>query len=266
MLQSNRIGTPILAMALAAVSVLSVPSYAQRGGRGTPTMPIVIPPPEDPDETAYKTFNSTQETEKKITLGLQFIQKYPKSQYVGVVYRTLVNIFYAKQDWGDFYATADDAIAKDPDDVDVLTVVGWVIPHFFQENDPSAKKKLDQAVSYEKHAIELIQTIPKPPDTTDEQFAALKVEKLARAHSGLGLVYYRTEDYENCVKELQQATQTMKSPDPTDLYALGYALQQLNRYNEAVDTFQKCSLMPSLLQMRCQMYADQAKGQALQVK
>ena len=68
----------------------------------------------------------------------------------------VVSAYYVKQDWNDLYASADKAVAKDPDDVDVLTVVGWMIPHLYNKDDPDADKKLDKAENYEKHAIDVI--------------------------------------------------------------------------------------------------------------
>jgi tetratricopeptide (TPR) repeat protein len=265
MLPLIRGGVRILAITLAAAFTVAAPSFAQRGGRGaTPTMPEVRPDP--PDETDYKAFIGAQDLEKKIKLGRQFLQNYPKNQNDGTVYRFLVASYFSKEDWVDFYATADEAIAKDPDDVEILTVVGWVIPHFYDEDEADARKKLDKAESYEKRAMELIETVPKPANLTDEQFATLKAERLSRAHSGLGLVYYRTQDYENSVKELQQATQSTTSPDQTDLYALAFGLEQLNRFVEALDAFERCGLMPGRLQIRCQVSVDTAKSRALESK
>ena len=62
------------------------------------------------------------------------------------------------------------------------------------------------------------------------------------------------------MKELQLATQGEASPDPTDLFALGAGLQQLNRNSEAADAFAKCAEIPGGLQERCKQMADQAKG------
>jgi Flp pilus assembly protein TadD len=74
------------------------------------------------------------------------------------------------------------------------------------------------------------------------------------------------QDYEQSVKELQQATQTFASPDATDLYALGVGLDQLKRYAEAADAYAKCSQVPGALQGRCKLSADQDRAQAVQAK
>jgi tetratricopeptide (TPR) repeat protein len=228
---------------------------------GKPEAPKLNPK----EEADYKAFVALPDgdratADKKIQLGQQFMQKYPESRYEEMVDNQIVSAYYAKQDWANFYVAADKAIAKDPDDVDVLTVVGWVIPHLYNHDEPDAEKKLDKAESYEKHAIEVIPSLPRPDNLSDDQFAQAKAGKLSEAHSGLGLVYFRQQDFANSVKELQLATQDNSSPDPTDLYALGAGLLQLNRNSEASDAFGKCGAIAGSLQDRCKQLAAQAKG------
>jgi tetratricopeptide (TPR) repeat protein len=230
---------------------------AQPGAQGKPEAPKVNPK----EEADYKALMAVPPTDpgKKIQAGQQFMQNYPGSRYEESVENQLVDAYYQKQDWTNFYSVADKAVEKDPDDVDVLAVVGWVIPHLYNPEDPSAEKKLSKAENYEKHAIELLASIPKPANLTDEQFAQAKTEKLAEAHSGLGLVYFRMQDFDNAVKELQLATMS-SAPDATDLYVLGVSLQQLKRNSEAADSFNKCAQVPGPLQDRCKQSAGEAKN------
>ncbi|HWF37869.1 MAG TPA: hypothetical protein VG322_05080 [Candidatus Acidoferrales bacterium] len=263
----------VLGMALAVAASFAAPAFGQYGGAAPQDTPSPsdkseqAKPPQAPklnpkEEADYKALNATPDTnpDKKIQLGTQFMQKYPGSRYEESVMNQVVQAYYAKQDWNDFYSLADKAVAKDPDDVDVLTVVGWVIPHLYKSDDPDASKKLDKAESYEKHAIDVIPTLPKPDNMTDEQFATAKSGKLAEAHSGLGLIYFRLQDFPNSVKELQLATIGNPMPDPTDLYALGAGLMQLNKTSDAADAFSKCAEIPGGLQDRCKQMAAQAKG------
>jgi tetratricopeptide (TPR) repeat protein len=170
-----------------------------------------------------------------------------------------MNVYYAKQDWKNVYACADSALALKPDDVDVLTTVGWVIPHFFHPDDPDADSQLDKAEKLEKHAIEVMPAMPKPSSLSDAQFAALKTQKTIQAHSALGLVYFRREDYDNSVKELQQSTKNNPNPDQTDLFVLGVDQQSLKHYAEAVDAFNQCAQIAGGMQDRCKQGADEAK-------
>jgi tetratricopeptide (TPR) repeat protein len=220
-----------------------------------------IDPQEEADYKAFYNLNP-QDADNRIKLGLDFIQKYPMSRYHESVYAGMTQAYYAKQDWNNFYSMADKALAINPDDIPVLVTVGWVIPHVYDQNDPNAAKNLDKAERYEKHVIELSGAIAKPSTMTDDQFLQSKSSVLTEAHSGLGLVYFRRQDSEDSVKELQQATQASANPDPTDLFVLGIGLQSLNRNAEAADAFNRCGQIPGALQDRCKQSADAAKKQA----
>ena len=146
-----------------------------------------------------------------------------------------------------------------PDDATVLVIVGWIIPHDIDPASADAATDLDKAEHYEKHAMEIIPTLAKPAKIPDDDFAKSKTAMLSEAHSGLGLVYFRRQDSEDSVKELQQATQLAASPDPTDLFVLGLGLQSLNRYADAADAFKRCAQVPGGLQDRCKQSADAAR-------
>jgi tetratricopeptide (TPR) repeat protein len=206
------------------------------------------------------------EADKKIQLGNAFLQKYPSSIFAEAVDAGLTNAYYAKQDWNDFYATADKALALKPDDVDILTTVGWVIPHFYDPHSDDAEKLLDKAETCEKSAIQVMTTMTKPASLTDAQFAAAKAQKAIQAHSALGLVYFRREDYNNSMKELQQSTENNPSPDQTDLFVMGMDLQNLDRFAEAADAFGRCGQIAGGLQDRCKQNADMAGKKAAQPK
>ncbi len=226
-------------------------------------------PKVDPKEAAaYKAFFDTnpQDADMRIQLGEAFVQMYPMGPYTESVYAGLVQAYYIKQDWKNFYASADKALAIKPDDVDVLVTVGWVIPHVYNPDDADAAKLLDKAQADETLAIQTIPTLPKPPSLTDEQFTADKNDKLAEAHSGLGLVYFRRKDYDHSTQELKLATQGASHPDPTDFFALGAALQNTGHYADAADAFDHCAQISSSLQDRCKQNADAAKKLAAQTK
>jgi tetratricopeptide (TPR) repeat protein len=246
---------------------------SQNGQQAPPAQPDQNAPPAAPkvdpaEEAAYKAFfdAGSGAPDTRIQLGNDFLQKYPMSRYDESVYAGLVQAYYSKQDWKNFYADGDKALALYPDDVTVLTIVGWVIPHVFNPGDPDALKNLDKAERFEKHAIEVIGAMPKPATLSDEQFAQSKAAVLSEAHSGLGLVYFRRQQSAESVSELQQATQASASPDQTDFYVLGLDLQKLNRYPEAADAFNHCSQIMGGLQDRCKQNADAARKQTAQPK
>jgi tetratricopeptide (TPR) repeat protein len=221
---------------------------------------------ERDEATAYQKFSKQQEPAKKIQLGNEFLKRYPKSVLAERVDAGLVDVYRAQQDWKDCYQSANAALALQPDDVDVLTTVGWTIPHLYNPSDPDADQELNTAETYAKHAIEVLARLPKPAGLTEEQFAAAKTKRTFQAHSALGLVYFRREDYEHSASELEQSTKGNPIQDPTDLFVLGVDLQNLNRHSEAAAAFRGCSQIAGVLQDQCKQNADSAQAQVDQSK
>lgn len=214
----------------------------------------------------YQAFLRARESAKKIQLGNEFLRKYPKSPLAERVDADLVSVYRAQQDWKDCYQSAGAALALQPDDVDVLTTVGWTIPHIYSPSDPDADQELNTAEAYAKHAIEVLAKMPKPAGLTDEQFAAAKAARSFQAHSALGLVYFRREDFDKSASELEQSTKGNPIQDPTDLFVLGVDLQNLNRHSEAAAAFRGCSQIAGVLQNQCKQNADSAQAQVDQAK
>src|SRR5271168_2059157 len=229
------------------------------------TTPALVAPKADPEEeAAYKSFSDTkpEDADKRIQLGEQYVQKYPSGKYLDQVYQGLTTAEYSKQDFAKMYADADKTLAANPDDVTVLVLVGWVIPHNYDPNDLAAESRLDKAEKYEKHALEVLATLPKPATMTDEQFAKVKAQGESQAHSGLGLIYFRRGNYDESIAELKKSTADPANQDATDFYVMGVELTRLKRFSESADAFAKCAAQPGGLQDRCKQMGADAKKQA----
>jgi tetratricopeptide (TPR) repeat protein len=280
-LLSTRTQIAIRAVALVAALGFATASHAQYGGSGRSGQEQPPPPdtkqqstakpaaqtaqaqqaPDPEQDKAYKAFIDLKPDaiDQQIQLGEQYLQKYPNGIYVEQVYARLVNTYYLKQQFDKMYAAADKALALNPDDLSVLVIVGWVIPHQYDPNDPETDRRLAKAQAYEKHALELLAALPKPEGVTDEQFAKQKKIALEQAHSGLGLIYFRQQDVADSVTEMQSAVQIDPTADPVDFYILGVGLTSLKRYDESADAFHKCAQMPGVMQDRCKSHEADAK-------
>jgi hypothetical protein len=246
----------------AAGSQSQAQPQTQKGGQTAPA--LAVPKADPEEEAAYKAFSDTkpEDADKRIQLGEQYVQKYPSGKYLVQVYDGLTTAEYAKQDFAKMYADADKSLALNPDDVNVLVLIGWVIPHNYDPNDLAADSRLDKGEKYEKHALEILATLPKPANLTDEQFAKLKAQGEAQAHSGLGLIYFRRQNYEESVAELKKSTADPANQDATDYYVMGRELSSLKRFSESADAFQKCAAIAGGLQDRCKQMSADAKKQA----
>jgi len=221
---------------------------------------------ERDQDAAYKALLKEPEPVRKIELGNSFLKKYPKSPFEERVDYELMNAYRSRKDWTNAYRFGDSALALNPDDVDVLAIEGWTIPHVSNPNDPDADQQLTKAQNYANHALDVLAKLKKPKDMTDGQFASAKSMRQFQAHSALGIVDFRRNDYENSAKELQQATTGNPTPDPTDLFILGVDYQNLKRYGEAADAYGACAQIAGALQDRCKQSASATKAAADQSK
>lgn len=237
---------------------------AKPGDQGL-TAPAPEAPKVDPEEEkAYKDFTDlkSDDYDTQIQKGEDFVKKYSASKYDEFVYSRLTNAYFNKQELDKMYTASDKALALNGNDVTVLVLVGWVIPHNINSNDLDADKRLEKAEGYEKHALELLPTLPKPDTMTDDQFTAAKGKEESTAHSGLGLIYFRQNKADDSLKELQQATSGADQSDPVDFFIMGIDLNALKRFNDAENAFQKCAQIPGGMQDRCKQQADKAKAEA----
>ena len=218
-----------------------------------------------PEDTDYKAFYNLkpEDTDDQIKMGEAFVAKYPASKYDEAVYARMTQAYFAKSDYAKMYEDGDKALALNPDDVSVLVRLGWVTPHNSDPNDMDAERKLQKAEEELKHALDVLSTMPKPANMTDDAFTKAKADAADQAHDGLGLVYFREGKYDESVAELQKSTNDSTPgavKDPTDYYVMGVDLQKLKRNSDAADAYNKCAAMSGPLQARCKQSADQAKA------
>ncbi len=290
-MNGNRNSTVFAGIVLTALLGCAPPIFAQYGGGGgmkqqpmpqqqqqqspqqqqqqQPIQGSQPPPAEAPkvdpeEEAAYKAFYDSKSgpSDQVVKSGEAFVQKYPTSQHTEGVYSVLTQAYFNAQSYDKMQAAADKALTLNPDDVNVLVLIGWFIPHNYNPEDLDAERRLERAEKYETHALAVLVSLSKPAGITDEQFQTTKTELTSQAHSGLGLIYFRRQQYDNSVKELQQATQIGTRPDPVDYYVMGVELKQLNRPADAADAFQKCGNIAGGLQGRCKQMADESKKNA----
>ena len=218
---------------------------------------------ESAEKKAFDAFINAPNGDAQIQLGEEFETTYPESNYEENVASTLVTLYQGKQDWPKFYTSVDKVLAKNPNNIPILALAGWVIPRHYDSDAPNAAEQLSEAEKYEKHALELLAAMPKPANLTAEQFETAKSEATAKAHSGLGATYFRRGDFAESAKELQLATPV--TSDPFDYYTLGIDLHKVNRDNESVIAFTKCAALAGYLQVQCSRDAEKMSQNTAQV-
>jgi tetratricopeptide (TPR) repeat protein len=178
----------------------------------------------------------------QIKLAEDFVTKYPDSEYVKGVYGLLTNAYYATGNIPKMMDMSAKTLAADPDNADVLALTAMVISRRAHASTPDGAAQLEKAEGYARHALEVIPNMQKPNATMDDAtFQKAKNDKLAIAHSALGLIDYDHKKYEDARTELTQAVQLASAPDPVDYYMLGNADEAASYYHDAAAAFQKCA-------------------------
>ncbi len=262
----------LLAVALLPTARAQMPGQAQQPPPKPPAQPGQAAQPAQPaapavnpeEDAAYKAFAevSSMEIDRQIALGEDFLKKYPESRYREALYAILVRDYYQKQQLDKMMDAGEKALELNPDNIAVLPWLAMVPPRVANPNDLDGEQKLQKAESHAKHGIELLTSLAKPADRTEEEFAKSKNEALMMCHSGLGVVYFRRGRYQEAAAEMDQATELVPDPDPTDLYILGLSRLQTKQSAEAAAAFEKCGQIQGSLQARCKQYMEQAKKAA----
>jgi tetratricopeptide (TPR) repeat protein len=276
----------LAASALAGTLVLGVQIAAAQAQSGTQNPPAQSQPdkskPADPaplsmdnqqqppaasadEEAAFKAFAQVpgNDVNKKIQAAEEFLQKYPQSRYRPAMYQALVSGYFATQQVPKLVDAGEKEIALNPNDAPVLAVVAQTLARSFNAQMPDAEQRLEKAEQYSKRAIEVVPTLPKPANLTDEAFTVAKNDTLEMAHSGLGLVYIRRAKYAEAIPELEASIKTdpHPDPDPVNLYLLGMANDRTSHFDAAAAAFNRCASIQSSLQATCKSGAEEAKKQ-----
>jgi tetratricopeptide (TPR) repeat protein len=226
------------------------------------TLDNAAPAPVNAEEDAtFKVFQDSPaaDAKKKVELGEAFVQKYPQSRYLPIVYNTLTSAYVQTGQVQKMEEVGDKEVELNPNDVQVLAVLGQTIPRALNSTTQDPVKELDKAERYAKRAIEVTPTLPKPDTLTEESFTNAKNITLAMAHSGLGLIYVRRGKYAEAIPELEQSVKVDPTPDPVNYYLLGLANVKSSHYEDAAAAYTKCATTPGAMQQTCQKGADEAK-------
>lgn len=265
-LMAASLSLPLLARAQAGTNVETINTLSVQDSNQTQDQLAEKSLGDPKAYEAYSKFEKTTDLNKKIKLGNQFINKYPNEGHVEMVYEELAEAYFAKHDLTNFYSAADQGIARFPNEPGLLAVTGTTMARAYTHGDPDAEKKLEKAEGYDKRAIELLKTYKRPVTMTQQQFDAYFRQISTTAHSGLGLIYFRKSQFEDSVKELQQASEGTSAPDATDLLVLGADYQNMNQFKDAADAFSHCAEIAGPMQAGCKQLADQNSKQAAQAK
>lgn len=215
------------------------------------------------EESAYKALLAAQDGDPptRIQLGEGFVAKFPTSHYLPAIYGVLTSSYFATGNTDKMFTAGSRAIQLDPENVDVMSLLAMAIPRRVKATTPDGAQQLQTAEAYAHRAIEFIPTMTKPATMDNTAFEKAKNDKLALAHSGLGLIDIDHQKYDEARAELTQAVHLASSPDPVDYYLLGNADMQGGYYQDAAEAYEKCAASGPMT-ASCEARAESAQHDA----
>ena len=199
------------------------------------------------------------EVPKKIRAGEEFLRLYPKSLYASTIYAYLTVGYIQSEQMEKAFAAAQKDFELNPEDFRTMAVLSQTLARSYNPSAPGADKTLADAENYGKKSLAGVSALKKSDGMSDADFAALKNETLAMAHSGIGLVSLRKGDIDAAIPELDQAVAADAGKDATNFYLLGVANQDASHPAQAVSAFEKCAAIPGDLQANCKSLAEQSR-------
>lgn len=225
------------------------------------TLESTPPPVNAEEEAALKAFREASNTDiaKKDQMAEEFLQKYPQSRYRPEIYSYQVTSYFGKGDIEKMEVVADKQLELTPNDPQTLAIVGSTLPRAMNSSTPEPQKRLEKAEQYCKKSLDLLPTLTKPENLTDEQFQMAKNQISSMAYSGLGVVAFRRGKFADAIPNFEQSVKLDPQPDPVNLYLLGIANEKTSHFDDAVTDFTKCAAIPSGMQGTCKQNIDEAK-------
>jgi tetratricopeptide (TPR) repeat protein len=259
-----------LVWAAAAMGQAQTTQQPQQGQQTPPAKPpqaapltldAAPPPVSAEEEAAIKVFrdDKNENAEKKDQDASTFLQKYPQSRYRPEIYNWQVKYYFSKGEVDKMEATGDKELELSPNDAQTLAIVGSALPRAMGPNTPDPQKRLAKSEQYCQKALDLLPTLAKPADFSDEVFARAKDQTAALAYSGLGVVAYRRGKFADAIPNFEKSLKLDPDPDPVNYYLLGKANEKASHFDDAVTAFTKCAAIPSGIQATCKQGIDEAK-------
>ena len=199
----------------------------------------------------YQTIRNELDPNRAIQMISDFETKHPNSQLLTWVYVFAANAYRQKSDVEHAVEYGEKSLALKPDNLLALLTIAPLLPQgqMLRGSDMEKEKRLNQAESYAKQAIDLIAALPQQPNESEEQFNQRKKTLSADPHSALGMVHLQRsqmalqgvdmEEVAKAVTEYQQAVSVTAQPDPRDYFRLGEALTLEKKYDDAIQAFTK---------------------------
>jgi tetratricopeptide (TPR) repeat protein len=208
--------------AVAMVAVVLAPQIVS-GQFDMPMFQTKVPQAESRQELdKFLDVVQVSEVEALPIMAANFRERFPDSAFIPQTFRMEMKAYRELQKFSKAINAGEEALQRNPDDVDTLLTLANMIPHDANGADGS-DHALDKAESYAQQAIKLISSLKADRSVPLRSWKTFMATMEASAHSAFGLIALKRGSYSKSIAEFEVCTRLNPVADGTDYYLLGRA-------------------------------------------
>jgi tetratricopeptide (TPR) repeat protein len=211
---------------------------AQTTPAGQTAAPAGKRPPQaktQPEFEAYKTAAALTDAAAQEKAADDFAAKFPDSELRPLLYKSVMHLYQQANNAEKMLAASQKVLTFDADDPEALLGVAQVLAERTKETDIDREQKLAEARKDAQRSLVTVDTdVPtagQPPEKIDAYKGYLRSE----AYAILGTLDYNAKVWGQAEANLRKSIDAFpQQPDPVAVLRLSLALDQQNKYPEAL--------------------------------
>lgn len=177
----------------------------------------------------------------------KFVEGFPDSTLKSQVLFLAADAAERKNDIPKALTYAQTALDADPKNYEAMLLISGELARTTKEHDLDMEEKLTKADKLANDAIEIIKTAQKlNASTPDDQWEAHKKDRIAQAHTDLGMAAFDRKKYDVAITEFKAAVDSAPTMDPTTMIRLAGAYDAAGKPDEAIAELNTVLAMPNL--------------------
>jgi tetratricopeptide (TPR) repeat protein len=233
--------TAILVIAVIGISAWSFGQdkpAAQTPAAGQAAAPAGKRPPQaktQPEFEAYKAAAALTDPAAQEKAANDFATKFPDSELRALLYKSVMRGYQQANNGDKMREMAEKVLSYDPDEPEALLAVAQVISERTHDTDLDKDQRFAEARKDAQRALVTVDTDVPTSGNTPEQLAGYKGLLRSEAYEVLGTLDFNAKAYPDAEANLRKSIDAFpQQPDPVAVLRLSLALDQQNKYPEAL--------------------------------
>ena len=213
---------------------------------------------------AYNAMAGAKTPDERIKAADALLAKYKDTEFKAIALEQTGEAYEQKGDSVNAIIYGNRSLEADPKYFLAMLLVARQTAQSTHENDLDKDDKIKRTTKMANDAIAVLNGASKMnPQMTDEQWAGIKKELIAEAHSSLGVVAVTDKKYDAAINEFR--TSLDNNPDPVTMIRLGNTYNRAGKPDDAIATLDKALATPGLPD-NVKKFATDEKNVSLKLK